>query len=550
LSVKAPLLDVTDTHERCKENFCLEFIVGKFFWIKYAFLMTSHTEDNKRIAKNTVMLYLRMFLIMGVSLYTSRVVLQVLGVTDYGIYNVVGGVVSLFSFIHSAMTSATQRYITFALGKEDQQNLHNTFCTSLNIHAFIALVLVVLAETIGLWFLNVKMTIPIERMRAANWVYQMSVLSTVILIMSSPYNALIIAHEKMSAFAYISIIDVFLKLAIVFVLKLFGADKLVLYAILVFFVQFLIRCIYTFYCKKHFVESKYRFIWDKPLTIEMLSYSLWSLWGNLAAVFANHGVNIVLNMFFGPAVNAARGVTMQVKNAIHGFSSNFQMAMNPQITKNYAKGDLRQMHTLVYASSKYSYFLLFILSFPIFIEAPTILDIWLDVVPEHSVTFLRIVLLISLIQALAGPLTVSAQANGNIKKYQAIVGGILLLTLPFSYIGLRIWKVPELVFWVDLAITLIAQVIRLIMVRPMVGLSIRSYFSEVISRVFYVTVLSIIAPVLLYFILPNKIWSMLLICFICVVSVATCVYYVGLTTSERGFVIAKVKSFLHSKFSK
>ncbi len=509
--------------------------------------MTSHIEDNKRIAKNTVMLYLRMFLIMGVSLYTSRVVLQVLGVTDYGIYNVVGGVVSLFSFIHSAMTSATQRYITFALGKEDQQNLHNTFCTSLNIHAFIAFVLVVLAETIGLWFLNVKMTIPIERMRAANWVYQMSVLSTVVLIMSSPYNALIIAHEKMSAFAYISVLDVSLKLAIVFILKCLGSDKLILYAILVFSIQLLIRFIYTAYCKKNFIESKYKFVWDKPLTFEMMSYSLWSLWGNLAVVFSDQGVNILLNMFFGPTVNAARGVTMQVKNAINGFSSNFQMAMNPQITKNYAKGDLKQMHSLVFASSKYSFFLLYILTLPLILEAPTILDIWLDVVPEHSVNFLRIVLIITIIQALAGPMTVSAQANGKIKKYQAIVGGILLLTLPFSFIGLKIWNIPEVVFVTDLVVSFMAQVIRLFLVRKMVNFSLRAYFSVVVSRIVLVTIASAIIPILAHIVLPKTFLSALLVVFISVVLVAISIYFLGLSSAERVFVNNKVTHFIRRK---
>lgn len=509
--------------------------------------MPSYSEDNKRIAKNTVMLYLRMFLIMGVSLYTSRVVLQVLGVTDYGIYNVVGGVVSLFSFIHSAMSGATQRYITFALGKDDFSTLSKTFCTALNIHGFIALILILLAETIGLWFLNSKMTIPPERMVAANWVFQMSVLSTVVLILSSPYNALIIAHEKMSAFAYISILDVTLKLTVVFILKWFGADKLIFYAILIFAVQLLIRFIYTFYCKKNFSESRYKFVWDKPLTFEMLSYSLWSLWGNLAVVFSDQGVNILLNMFFGPAVNAARGVTMQVKNAINGFSSNFQMAMNPQITKNYAKGDLEHMHSLVFASSKYSFFLLYMLTLPLILEAPTILDIWLDVVPEHSINFLRIVLLITIIQALAGPLTVSAQANGKIKKYQAVVGGTLLLTLPFSYVGLKVWNIPEVVFAVDLVISLSALIIRLLFVRKMVNLPLRTYCSAVVSRILLVSIVSAIIPVIAHRLLPSTILSSLTVCAISVIVVTACTYFLGLSSSERVAVNGKVKNILQRK---
>lgn len=290
------------------------------------------TENNKRIAKNTLLLYFRMLFTMAVSLYTSRVVLNTLGVEDFGIYNVVGGVVAMFGFLNSAMSSSTQRYITFELGKNDFEQLKKVFNTSVSIHAFISVVILILAETIGLWFLYNKMTIPIERMDAALWVYQGAIASTIVLIMSVPYNATIIAHEKMSAFAYISVLEVVLKLLIVYLLLIGDFDKLKLYAVLMFSIQLIIRLIYGRYCKKHFSETKFQWTKDWKLFKEMLGFAGWNLWGNCAGIAFTQGVNILLNMFFGPAVNAARGIAVQVQNAVNQFSFNFQTALNPHTT--------------------------------------------------------------------------------------------------------------------------------------------------------------------------------------------------------------------------
>lgn len=509
--------------------------------------MQPNTSNNKRIAINTIMLYFRMFLTMGVALFTSRVILQSLGVQDYGIYNVVAGFVSMFTFINSAMTSATQRYITFAIGKNEKCRINAVFCTSVNIHILISVLLVLVAEIFGLWFLNSHMTIPQDRMYAANVVYQFAILSTVVMIISTPYNALIVAHEKMSAFAYISILDVAIKLLIAYLLYKASYDRLIVYAFLMFLAQVVIRQIYSTYCHRHFPESKFHLIKDRPLFKEMISFSVWSLFGNLASVGAGQGVNVVLNMFFGPVVNAARGVAIQVQNAVMGFSSNFQMAMNPQITKNYATGNLSYMHTLIYASSKYSFFLLFILSLPIIIEADNILSVWLGIVPDHTDNFLRFALVTSIVNAMAGPLTIAAQANGKIKIYQSIVGGILLMSFPIAYVCLKLGGKPETVYLVDLFVVCVAQVVRIYMMRSMIKLPIREYFKKVLFRVMIVAISGSVLPILIYMFLPKHTFlSFVSVCVVCVVSVALSVYTLGISQNER----AKVVSFVKKKIEK
>ena len=407
--------------------------------------------SNKRIAKNTVLLYFRMLLTMGVSLYTSRIVLNTLGVEDFGIYNVVGGVVMMFSFMNSAMSSATQRFLAIELGKKDDEQLKKVFSMSITIHAIIALIILVFAETLGLWFLNAKLVIPIDRMDAANWVYQASILAFMLTVMGVPYNAIIIANERMSVYAYVSIVEVVLKLFIVFALVWIGYDKLKLYAIFILCVTIIIWIIYNIYCKRNFPETRYRFFWDKSLYKTMMHYAGWNLFGNLAHVTIGQGLNILLNLFFGPVVNSARGIAYQVNTAVSGFVINFQMAMNPQIFKSYAANDLKYMHQLIFQGAKYSFFLLFFLALPLLIDTETILKWWLKIVPEYTVLFCRLVLINTLIDCISGPLMTAAQATGRIKKYQTAVGGLLLLILPISYLFLKNEFPPEITLYVSIS---------------------------------------------------------------------------------------------------
>ena len=504
--------------------------------------MTDVAANNRRIAKNTMMLYFRMLLIMAVSFYTSRVVLQTLGVVDYGIYNVVGGIVAMFGFLNSAMSSSTQRYLTFELGRGDTERLKKVFVTSVNIHIMISVIVFVLAETIGLWLLYNKMTIPVERFNAAFWVYQCSILSTMVMFISVPYNATIIAHEKMSAFAYISILEVVLKLLIVYLLLIRDIDKLILYAVLMLTVQVIIRFIYNIYCKRHFEETKYSFLFDRPLFKEMLSFSGWNLWGNMAAVAFTQGLNILLNMFFGPVVNAARGVAVQVQQAVTQFSMNFQTAINPQITKSYAIEDYEYMHSLIFRSSRFTFFLLLCICLPVFMEAEALLGIWLKEVPEYSAVFLRIILCATIVDALANPLMISAQATAHIKIYQSVVGGILLTILPIAYVVLKLGGNPQSVFIVHLLICTIAFIVRLFIIRPMIRLSLTKYIKEVIVRCAVVGICAGAVSFAVNILLDSSLFSSIMECCISVLSVAVFSFMIGMTKNERDLIINKIKS--------
>lgn len=502
--------------------------------------MTNTSVNNKRIAKNTLLLYVRTLFIMLVTLYTSRVVLNTLGVTDYGIYNVVGGVVAMFGFINGSMSSATQRYITFALGKGDKENLQKVFCTALQIHVLIATLIIILGETVGLWFMYTQMQIPANRMDAAFWVLQCSIVSTAVMVISVPYNADIIAHEKMSAFAYISILEAVLKLAIVFALVLSPFDRLIFYAFLILAVQLLIRLCYSHYCSRHFEESKYRHVWDKSLFREMTGFAGWSMFGNLASVLFSQGLNMLLNVFFGPVVNAARAVSVQVQSAIQQFVGNFQMALNPQITKTYAKGEMDEMHKLMFRSARFSFYLLFFLSLPVLFETNFILTVWLKIVPDNTVVFLRIMICTSLLYTLSNPLMVANQATGKVRKYQAICGTILLLILPVSYICLLLGCPAYSVFIVHFVMESITQAVRMVLLRPLIGIRIRDYFRHIYLRVFVVVILSFILPFLVYEHMDDTVLRFFTVCIACVLSVGSVAYTLGLSSSERAFVHAKV----------
>lgn len=509
--------------------------------------MADSISSNKRIAKNTIILYLRMMIILCIGLYTGRLVLNSLGVEDYGIYNVVGGFVTMFTFLNGAMATATQRFITFELARGDINTQTNVFSTSLIIHFALAAVILLLAETIGLWFIYNKLVIPETRFNAALWVYQLSILSCCLSIISLPYNAVIIAHEKMSAFAFISIMDVTLKLVIVYLIQIYPCDKLVFYAVLMFLVQLLDRLIYGAFCSRHFPETKFKMIFDKRLLKDMNNIAGWSLFGNLAGVGYTQGLNILLNMYFGPAVNAARGVAVTIQGVVSGFVSNFQMALNPQITKSYAVKDLSRMHSLIYSSSKFSFFLLFLVVLPLILEAQMVLTVWLKNVPEHSVWFMRLILCIMLVEALANPLMVSSQATGKVKIYQSVVGGTLLLILPVAYVVLQMGGKPESVFITHLIFAIFAQYLRLRIISIQIQMSLREYFNRVVTRISTVFLLSLIPSYIIYSLLNNDISSAILVIISSLLLTTSTIYFVGLTGKERSMIYSNAKSLINSK---
>lgn len=454
----------------------------------------TQSSSNKRIAKNTLMLYVRMLLSMVVSLYTSRVVLNTLGVEDYGIYNVVGGVVVLFSFLNSAMASATQRFLNFELGRGDIRQVKRIFSMSMTAHILIALLILVLAETVGLWFFATQLNIPEERMDAASWVYQMSVLTCCFSVLRIPYNASVIAYEKMTFFAYVSIVEVVLKLLIVYLLVLWNFDKLVLYSILTLGVAVLVNLVYQLYCKRTFDTCGYRFFWDKVLFKQIMGFSGWSLFGSMANVGAQQGVSILLNIFCGVAVNAAVGIANQVSAAVYAFVSSFQTAFNPQIVKNYAAGEKERLFSLIFQTSKYSFYLLFILSVPVLLNAHYILELWLGNVPQYAVDFSRLMIVFYLLETFSAPLWMSVQATGKIRNYQIWVAVFIFLNLPLSYIALKLGYSVVWVFVVRVAINVMTLVYRIGYLKKNLEFPAMKYVRTVILPVLVIAALSVSLP--------------------------------------------------------
>ena len=501
--------------------------------------MADTSTNNKRIAKNTLMLYVRMLFSMIVSLFTSRVVLQTLGVEDYGIFNVVGGVITMFTFINAAMVSSTQRYLNFELAKGNSQRLRSVFNTSLQIHGLIAIAIIVLGETLGLWFVLNKLVIPESRMTAALWVYQCSILACSVNIMSAPYNADIIAHEKMSAFAYISILEVSLKLLIVYLLVVSPIDKLIAYAILTLSVQLLIRFIYSHYCHKHFEESYIEFNFNKALFKEMSGFAGWSFFGNLAAILYTQGLNMMLNIFFGPVVNAARGIAVQVQSAVQQFVSGFQTALNPQITKNYAVGNLEQMHNLMFRSARFSFLLLFFLSLPVLLETDFLLTVWLKNVPDNAVIFTQIMICISLIYTTSNPCVIANQATGKVKVYQMVVGGILLTILPISYILLKLGAPAYSVFIVHFCVETVAQFSRMFMLRKLINLPLWQYMKNIYIPIICTVAVAVILPILVRMQFEEGWLRFIVVGLTCVLSVGISAFFIGFTKNERLFFLDK-----------
>ena len=506
--------------------------------------MNQSSVNNSRIAKNTLFLYARMLLGMCVSLFTSRVILDALGAVDYGIYNVVGSIVSMSAFLNGAITTSTQRYITFYLGKNEPENLRRVFCSSVEIHTILAIIVALLAETIGLWFFYNKLVIPPERMGIAFWVFQLSIITMTINIFNGPYNSAIVAHERMDIYAYFSLGAIFFQLFMAYTLYKSPIDRLLFYAILIAFVNILTQVLIRAYCRRHFSETRFSMTWDGKLMKEMGSFSIWNIWGSLAGLLFGQGLNILLNMFFGPVVNAARGVAVQVNQAIEQFARNFQIAVDPQITKSYANNELPEMHNLIFRASKFTFFMLFMLSLPVLVETDAILNLWLVEPPQYTTIFIRLTLTIVIIDSVARPLMTSAAATGRVKVYQSVVGGVLLTIAPIAYIVLRLGGNPTSVFVVHLIVCIIAFIIRVLIVKPLIQLSIKEYFEKTIARILLVTVASIIPTIILYLLLPDSLVSTITVCGMSVVFVAISSFFIGMTINERYFVINKAKAII------
>ena len=496
--------------------------------------MATTAENNKRIAKNTLLLYFRMLLIIIVGLYTSRVVLNTLGVSDYGIYNVVGGIVAMLAFLNSAMVAASQRFISFELGTGNIERLKKVFCTSVSIHIALAGIILLIAETVGLWFVNTHLNIPAERMEAANWVYQCSIMTLLLTVVSVPYNSCIVAHEHMKAFAYVSIVEAVLKLLIVYLLLLGNFDKLILYAILVVAVALIIRIIYGIYCKQHFEECTYRFVFDKQLFREMFAFAGWSVIGNLGFSFKDQGSNIILNLFFGTTVNAARGIALQVNGIISNFSNNFTMALNPQITKQYAAGDVEASVKLVYAGCRYSFYLLLLIAVPVMINIDYLLQLWLGTVPEYTSQFLMLALVAALIDVMARPLVTALQATGRIKVFQIVICIVMLCELPLAYIILHFGGKPYWAMYPTILVTFIGLFARFLILKGMIpAYQFYSFIIKIVGKNLLIGIVCFfVSDFIQGYYQPNFI-NFILTSLLAFVLSSSVIYLVGLSKSER-----------------
>ncbi len=502
--------------------------------------MTS--ENNKRIAKNTGMLYIRMLLTMFISLYTSRIVLKILGVEDFGIYNVVGGVVSMFVFLQGALGAATSRFLAFELGKKDIPQLKKVFRSAFTIHVVFALVILLFLETVGLWFLNNKLVIPAERLYAANWIYQFSIFSSIVSVIQIPLTASIIAHERMNIYAWLGIFDVVMKLAIVLLLDYSGFDKLITYGFLLAVISSLLFLIYHLYCTKKFTEYILQFIFKKELLKEMLCYSGWSFIGSFATIMKLQGINILLNIFFGPGVNAARGIAYQVNNAVNSFTQNFTTAINPQIIKNYANGEIDAMMNLLFRGTIFSYFLLLFLGLPIILEAEFILDLWLVDVPEYAVIFTRLVIINALIESFTYVMGAAIQATGNIRFHQVVVGAFLLLNLPASYLILKADYPPQSTLVVSIILALLTLILRVIIIKRQIPqLPLKKFIQGVFGVAGLITLLSTPLPAYLAHHLPQGLNRFLIVVSLSLFSVVIVIWFLGINQTERRFILRSAR---------
>ena len=506
--------------------------------------MDSNIADNKRIAKNTMLLYFRMLLIMAVTLYTSRVVLNTLGVEDYGIYNVVGGLVAMFSLFSSSISVSISRHITFELGKGDEGDVNKVFSSAVNIQIFMILIIFILAETVGLWFLNTHMVFPPERSFATNCVYQLTILTFIVNLFSIPYNAAIIAYERMKTFAYVSVVEAAMKLGVAFAIAYSGYDKLVLYAVLMMTVSVMTRVMYGIYCKRNLVSCTYRRIFDKEVLKNMFSYAGWTYIGASAALLRDQGGNILINVFFGPAVNAARGIAMQVQAAVNQFAVNFTTALNPQIVKNYAAQDFQRVKFLIRTGTLGSYFLLLLIALPILFNTPYILELWLKNVPNETVTFVRLALLFVMSEAISTPLITAASASGKIRNYQLLVGGIQSLNFPLSYILFRLGAPSYSVLFVAVILSQCCLTARLYVLRKMISLSARVFFKECYVRIVLVTVLSLPLPFAVSSCVNGGFMGLVVSVLACTLSSSAIIYFVGCTRHERELIHNKLNKIV------
>lgn len=511
--------------------------------------MSTEVENSKRVVKNTLFLYVRMFFTMAIGFYMSRVILIKLGVEDYGIYNVVGGVAAMFTFLNSSLSGATSRFLTYNLGQGNMQKMKDTFSAAYTIHILLAIAVMLLCETLGLWLLENKLVIPETRMNAARILFQLSIITTMVNIIQVPFNALIISHEKMNAYAYISMLDITLKLVVVLILDFIPFDKLIVYGVLFFVVSNFIRYLNRWYAKRHFEECVTKISHNKEMMLPMLKFSGWDLYGNLSIMGRSQGINILENMFFGPVLNAAAGVSGYVMSAILGFSSNFITAVRPQIIKLYAQEKLEEMQRLVERGSKMAFFLLFFVSFPCLLELQFVLDLWLEEVPDYANEFIKLTIIWNWMTVLFFPLSAVIHATGNVKRISIINGTLYLAVVPITYVLFKFANCSPLTpYYFNALFALIGCFINLRTAKLLVpDFKVGHYLSHSTLRAVFAALIGAVIPVVFCSYLETGWLSFFIVCLLCVICNGLSMLYIGLTKGEREYVLDMVLNKLKLK---
>lgn len=504
------------------------------------------SQNTKRITKNTLALYIRQIITLLVSLYTVRIVLNVLGVEDYGIYNVIGGIVTLFSFLNASMASATQRFFAYALGENNLEKLKQIFSVNIIIYFLIAFFALISLETLGLWFVKNQLHISPLRLNAALYVFHFSIAAFVLSIFTAPLKAIMIAYEDMKLFAYLSIFEVVLRLAAVLSLHVIIGDKLITYAALLFFVSFLMLVIHFIVCYKKYIICRInQLLWNKKLFKEIVSFTGWTLFGQLTTVFRNQAITVLLNQFFNPVIVAARAIAVSTSNQLQTFSGNFNLSLYPPIIKSYASNNKKEMLSLIFNGSKITFFLMWVFALPLYIEMELILTLWLKNIPQHSVLFTRLSLIEVLINSLSLPIATAARAPGKMKTYELTLGSIQILIFLFAWLTLKLGGAPHSVFIIAIVANIIMFGVRLLIVRRLINLPIRSYTKLTVIPILKIISITTVFSILLHLIIGKSLIFKLLFIFTSMIFSITIMYYVGLNKTWR----EKIKKILISKLN-
>lgn len=507
--------------------------------------MNTITQNNKRLVKNTLMLYMRTIIVMIVTLYMSRLILDVLGVEDYGIYNVVGGAILMFHVLSGALSSAISRFITFELGKGDKNRLKSVFSTSLIIQLSLSVFVLIVGESLGWWFLSGTLDIPIDRLAAAYWVMHCAILMFIFSLLIVPFNACIVAHERMTAFAYISILDVFLKLIAVILLYYIPFDRLKLYAFLLVIASLIVQLTYISYCYIHFEEVRGRMQFDLSILKKMSAFAGWNFLTNGAYVFNTQGINILINVFFGVGANAARGIASQVEGAVMKFVGDFTTAINPQITKSYARGELENVYSLVCRGAKFGFFLLLIISLPILMETETILSVWLKVVPDHTVAFVRLAIIATMIDRLGITGYTACMATGHIKNYVLCISAVGCLVFPLTWLSYEVGMPVESAYVVFALVYVLVTFVRLYIMKGLLNFPVMRFVREVFLKILIVASVAIVVPMLVVGFVTSSLYRFVFSTIICLASSMLTIYYLGLTTKEKQFIGGYISKVVH-----